>query len=245
MPEELGSTLNNLKNIKEKIYGDLTIFSGEWKLKKINTTPLYLSVAWSGWGKVSAARAATRLISEKVNKVPLEVIFFTGVAGAFDPCLKQWDIVLPTSLIQHDMDARPIFEKYVIPALKSEKIISNKDLFDWTLSTLSNSISLGKLNNFGKIHTGIIATGDKFVSNKKDLNHLQNDFKNFLAVEMEGAAVAQVAMQEGIPFQVIRVISDETNESSHEDFNLFLSKYCCYSAEIIVELMKNINNKDL
>ena len=48
----------------------------------------------------------------------------------------------------------------------------------------------------------------------------------------------------GIPFQVIRVISDETNESSHEDFNLFLSKYCNSSAEIIVELIKNINNKD-
>ena len=121
----------------------------------------------------------------KVNKVNFEVIFLTGVAGAFDPCLKQWDIVLPTSLIQHDMDARPIFEKHVIPALKSEKIISNKDLFDWTLSTLSNSIALGKLNNFGNIHTELLLL-EINLSNKEDLNHLQNDFENLLAVEMEG-----------------------------------------------------------
>ena len=67
-------------------------------------------------GKVSAARATTRLLSVKYNKVPIDLMIFTGVAGAVNNKLKQWDIVIADSLIQHDMDARPIYDKFVIPA---------------------------------------------------------------------------------------------------------------------------------
>ena len=61
MPEELGNILSNLLDISKKEYGDLTIFSGTWK-NTLNKE-FYITVAWSGWGKVSAARAATRIIS--------------------------------------------------------------------------------------------------------------------------------------------------------------------------------------
>ena len=67
MPEELGFTLDYLDNIHTKSYGDLKIYSGKWHDNNIENNPIYLSVAWSGWGKVSAARAATRLISNKFN----------------------------------------------------------------------------------------------------------------------------------------------------------------------------------
>ena len=65
MPEEVGSTLDNLKNIETKTYGDLKIHSGYWCYPNSSSKYLniQLSIAWSGWGKVSAARAATRLIS--------------------------------------------------------------------------------------------------------------------------------------------------------------------------------------
>ena len=81
MPEEIGSTLENLKNIKITKYGDLKIYSGEWRFSKLfsNSPCIYLSVAWSGWGKVSSSRAATRLISHKLNKLKIDMILFTGV----------------------------------------------------------------------------------------------------------------------------------------------------------------------
>ena len=244
MPEEVGSILDNLKNIKKKNYGDLEIYSGKWAFS--NSTckykDIYLSIAWSGWGKVSAARAATRIISHQFNKLKLNAIFFTGVAGAINSKLKQWDIIIPYELIQHDMDARPLFKKYEIPALKTVRIKSNKLINDWTLSTLKNSIKDGSLKNFGNVYEGLIATGDKFISNKNDIENISKEMEDLSAVEMEGASVAQVAKQENIPFQVIRVISDEANENSSEDFSKFLIKYNNHSAKLISVLIENIES---
>ena len=127
MPEELGFTLDYLDNIHTKCYGDLKIYSGKWHDNNIENNPIYLSVAWSGWGKVSAARAATRLISNKFNERVIDVLFFVGVAGAIDPRLKQGDIVISSGLVQHDMDARPMFDRYIIPALNEKFLISKEN----------------------------------------------------------------------------------------------------------------------
>ena len=76
MPEEIGSTLDNLKNIETKTYGDLKIYSGDWCFSNASSKSLniHLSIAWSGWGKVSAARAATRLIGHQFNELKIEAI---------------------------------------------------------------------------------------------------------------------------------------------------------------------------
>ena len=140
------------------------------------------------------------------------------------------------------MDARPLFEKYEIPALKTVRIKSNKSFNDWTLSTLKNSKKDGSLKNFGNIYEGLIATGDKFISNKNDIEKISKEMEDLSAVEMEGASVAQVAKQEKIPFQIIRVISDEADENSSEDFCNFLVKYNNYSAKLISALIENIES---
>ena len=244
MPEEIGSTLNNLKNIETKSYGDLKIYSGDWFCSNSSSKShnIHLSIAWSGWGKVSAARAATRLISHQFKKLKIDAIFFTGVAGAINSKLKQWDIIIPHELIQHDMDARPIFKKYEIPALKMVRIKSNKSIANWTLSALKKSIKAGSLEKFGNIYEGLIATGDKFISKKNDIENLSKEIEDLFAVEMEGASVAQVAEQEKIPFQIIRVISDEANENSSEDFSKFLIKYNHESAKLISAIIENIES---
>ena len=244
MPEEVGSTLDNLKNIETKTYGDLKIYSGDWCF--FNPTPkslnVHLSIAWSGWGKVSAARAATRLISHQFNNLKIDAIFFTGVAGAVNSKLKQWDIIVPYELVQHDMDARPLFAKYEIPALKKVRLKSHKLITDWTLNSLKKSIQDGSLENFGNLHKGLIATGDKFISKKNDVENILKDMEDLFAVEMEGASVAQVAKQEKVPFQIIRVISDGANENSSADFNKFLLNYKHQSAKLVSSLMENIQS---
>ena len=244
MPEEIGSILDNLKNIETIEYGDLKIHSGNWCFSSAFSKSLniHLSIAWSGWGKVSAARAATRLISHKFNDLKLDAIFFTGVAGAINSKLKQWDIIIPHELMQHDMDARPLFKKYEIPALKTVRIKSNELLTKWTYNTLKNSIKKGSLETFGNLYKGLIATGDKFISQKSDIQNISKEMMDLLAVEMEGASVAQVAKQENIPFQIIRVISDEVNENSSEDFSNFLLKYKKQSAKLISSLIENIES---
>ena len=88
MPEEIGSAIDNLENVSLSEYGDLKIYYGKLKKSIPNYQSVYITLAWSGWGKVSAARAITRILSG-VNKVDL--ILFTGVAGAVNKNLSQWD----------------------------------------------------------------------------------------------------------------------------------------------------------
>ena len=105
MPEEIGSDLSHLQQLESEQHGDLTIHHGTW------VEGIRLSLAWSGWGKVSAARAATRLLSSAPD---IDLLLFTGVAGAADPALKQWDVVLADAVVQHDMDSRPLFPRFTL-----------------------------------------------------------------------------------------------------------------------------------
>ena len=236
MPEELGSSLNYLSNIEINDHGDLRIYSGECNININSPKSVYLSVALSGWGKVGSARAATRLISNIFKDKSVDVLFFFGVAGAIDSNLNQGDIVVPSKLVQHDMDARPIFDKYVIPPLKQEFLLADLKWVDWSSSILNEA----NLTEFGSINTGLIATGDKFVSKENEVKKLEDDFKDLLGVEMEGASVAQVSIQENIPWQIIRVISDSANKSSQKDFESFLKIYKKYSSKIIKVFIENI-----
>lgn len=231
MPEEIGIIINNLKYVEKSIFGDLELFSGELIINESNK--VCITVAWSGWGKVSAARATTRLLSIVYKKKPIDIILFTGVAGAVDTKLKKWDIVFGESLIQHDMDASPLFEKYVIPAINEKKINPNKKLLSETFNYFSHELSNGKIDGFGSIYKGLIATGDIFISERKVISKLSKEIKGLLAVEMEGAAFAQVAEQEKIDWLVIRVISDNANEEAGEEFSSFLEKYKFKSFDLI------------
>ena len=178
--------------------------------------------AWSGWGKVNASYAVTRLICE-ANKqnMDFDFILFTGVAGAACSSLNQWDIVLAKSFIQHDMDARPLFKQYVIPGLNISSIKMNASLHNWALNLLK---SISQQSQFGQIHSGLIATGDKFVDNKMEMQKICKNFPELKAVEMEGGAVSQVAFMESIPLLVIRVTSDNADHSAGSSFeNLLLN----------------------
>ena len=239
MPEEIGSTIGNLENISETNWGDLKITSGEWFESYAHNPSIYISAAWSGWGKVSAARAATRLLGTTFKGRGIDLLLFTGVAGSASGKLKQWDIIIPNELVQHDMDARPLFQKYVVPALNKDRINSIYKWTEWASNCLRDSISKNLLKNFGRVQTGLIATGDKFISEESLIQNLSKELPGLCAVEMEGAAVAQVASQEKVPWLIVRVISDEADKSAGQTFSDFLKDYQKYSWNLIEVLLKN------
>ncbi len=238
MPEELGEIINNLKNVNEESFGDLKIYKGFWRGN--NNNYILISLAWSGWGKVSAARAATRLIStNKKNK--LDFLVFTGVAGAMKKDLNQWDIIIADSVIQHDMDARPFFDKFVIPSL-GEKFLKppislNNDFYN----AIKKQSNLKKNWIFGNVKKGTIGTGDMFISDDKKIESLLNQIPDLLAIEMEGAAVAQVACQEKVDWALLRVISDGADSSASEDFPKFLENYKKHSWDLIESYLNYIS----
>ncbi len=229
MPEEVGSLINYLSSIKIKKFGDLELYSGELLINKRKR--VYISIAWSGWGKVSAARATTRLLGMTYLGHKIDMIFFTGVAGAVDKKLRQWDIVISEALIQHDMDASPLFEKYVVPAINQKRIFANKNILEKVFYSLEKKLNQEK--SFGILYKGLIATGDMFISNRIKIQNLSKEIDGLLAVEMEGAAFAQVAKQENVDWIVLRVISDGADEYAHDEFNQFLEKYKLKSTELI------------
>ena len=238
MPEEIGTFIKNLIDISEYIYGDLKIYSGFWEDPK-QGNKIMISLAWSGWGKVSSSRATTRLIShtEKSNKIDL--LIFTGVAGAAKKVINQWDVVIPEKLIQHDMDARPLFNRYEIPALKKGILSPPNQWIEWAKSTIEYAILSKQLVKFNEIHTGLLATGDTFISEEIVLNDLNKRIPNLLALEMEGAAFAQVACQENIPWLVIRTISNNADGLAAQEFTEFLSEYKFESNKLLNILIKN------
>ena len=216
MPEEIGSDLSHLQQLQSEQHGDLTIHHGSWG------EDIRLSLAWSGWGKVSAARAATRLLCSAPD---INLLLFTGVAGAADPALKQWDVVLANAVVQHDMDASPLFPRFTLPALNRAQIEPDPSWFQWASTALAQADQAGEIDGFGTPSTGLIATGDRFIGDAAVLDALLEALPGLRAVEMEGAAVAQVAEQEGIPWLVLRVISDGADANAAQSFGDFIQRY--------------------
>lgn len=235
MPEEIGPIINDLKKIKKEEFGDLVVYSG---IYEIQDKEVYISLAWSGWGKVSAARATTRLISSTFNDEKVNLIFFTGLAGAAKENLKQWDIIVADSVIQHDMDPRPFYDQYVVPSINKDIITTNPSLSESLFKGLKEISESGMLSKFRNVHKGLIATGDKFISDKNEIKRLTFEMPLLKAVEMEGAAFAQVCYQEKTQWLILRVISDGADDNAHNDFDAFLKDYKCYSSELIKIFLK-------
>ena len=139
------------------------------------------------------------------------------------------------------MDASPLFKKYVIPSLNKDKISAKKELVEWACNTLIDGIKEKNIDKFGLIKKGLIATGDKFIADKNSIEDLSEELPGLMAIEMEGAAVAQVASQENIPWLIIRVISDQADESAAQSFTNFIEDFEKYSWYLIKIILQNIN----
>ncbi|NJB83822.1 5'-methylthioadenosine/adenosylhomocysteine nucleosidase [Wenyingzhuangia aestuarii] len=233
MHDELAELLCVLKNKETVVLGNREYYTGTLQTKKV-------VLVFSKWGKVAAAITTTQLIS---RFSPSEIIF-TGVAGAMDSQLNIGDLVYGTSLVQHDMDASPLFPKLEIPLLGITYINtnSNKSLFESVTLFQQNylkHININEANEFGiqspKIVSGIIASGDEFVSDANSFNNIKNSIPNLQCVEMEGAAVAQVCYEYKIPFSIIRIISDKADHSAPVDFPIFTKKVASKYAKGILE----------
>lgn len=202
-------------------------------------------LTFSRWGKVAAACTATTLI----QKFNVDLLLFTGVAGAVDPMLNVGDVVIGDGHYQHDMDTTPIFAKYQIPLTDTilfepnEALVSNvSTAVEKFIEKIENSISAELLAKYSifkpAVYRGIIASGDKFVTDPAahaDLSYAVGERKT-LAVEMEGAAVAQVCDDHGVPYIIIRTISDKADHSAAVDFQSFVTAVASqYSAGILKE----------
>ena len=142
-----------------------------------------------------------------------DAIGFTGVAGAAAPGVNVGDVVIGDRLIEHDLDASPIFPRYEVPLLRTAYFRAHR---------ASHCAAAAAASVAPKVHRGVIALGCKFFASAAALAELKARLPDVLAVEMEGAAVAQVAFEHA-PFAVARTISDTAYDAAPEDFARFVA----------------------
>ncbi|WP_240650669.1 5'-methylthioadenosine/adenosylhomocysteine nucleosidase [Variovorax sp. 350MFTsu5.1] len=181
-------------------------------------------------GKVAAAITATVLL----ERFGVRAIVFTGVAGGLAPGVNVGDVVVATQLLQHDLDASPIFPKYEVPLMGLSRFAADAAIGDALAAvareTLRDPVALvgqEAVAEFGlhspKVHRGLLVSGDRFVSTTAESEALQRALPDALAVEMEGAPVAQVCHDYGVPFAAMRTISDRADDAAHGDFSRFVA----------------------
>ena len=196
-------------------------------------------LALSRIGKVAAATTSVALI----ERFRVSRIVFTGVAGGLGEGVQVGDVVVATEFLQHDLDASPIFPRYEVPLYGQSRFACNKELTALLLQAARAGLESLALPATSLLHRGLIASGDRFVSGAREARALrlalQGGGHEVLAVEMEGAAVAQVCFDYGVPFAAVRTISDRADDTAHVDFPVFVKDVASLYAQAIVrELLK-------
>ena len=183
-----------------------------------------------GIGKVAAATTAAVLL----DAFDAGALLFTGVAGGLGEGVRVGDVVVAGALLQHDMNAAPLFPRWEVP-------LTGRARFDadaaWTarLVQASRALAASKLHaDMAAIHQGLVVSGDRFVATRAESDALRAALPDALAVEMEGAAVAQVCHDFARPFGVVRTISDRADDAAHGDFQRFVRDVAApYSRDIV------------
>jgi adenosylhomocysteine nucleosidase len=181
-------------------------------------------LALSGIGKVAAATTAVLLM----HAFDARKLIFTGVAGGLAAGVDVGDVVIARQLLQHDMDASPLFPRFEVPLTGRSRFDADADLADALAAATRRSPG-------ARLHQGLIVSGDRFVASAADSAALRALLPDALAVEMEGAAVAQACADFGRPFAVVRTISDRADDAAHVDFVRFIEEVASATTRAIIE----------
>ena len=196
-------------------------------------------IVQSGIGKVAAALATAILI----DKFQPDYVVNTGSAGGFDPSLKVGDIVVSSEVRYHDVDVTAFgYEIGQLPANPAAYIA------DTTLvAAAKEGISQLSSESNADIRAlvGLITTGDTFMTKDEDIAKARANFPTMAAVEMEGAAIAHTCYQFGVPFVIIRSLSDIAGKESPTSFDEYLETASVNSSQLVMNMLNALKNKTL
>lgn len=223
MEVEVKELREMMENPQAQTVAGMTFYQGTIKGKEV-------VVVRSGIGKVNAGICSQIL----VDRYQVEGIINTGIAGSLRNEINIGDIVLATVAVQHDVDATgfgyPLGE---IPQMGIKEFPA-----DEKLRALAEECSK-KANPDIQVFCGRVASGDQFISNKEKKNWIQDNFDAY-CTEMEGAAIAQAAYLNNIPYLVVRAISDKADDSANMDYSEFEAKAVKNSVRLMAAMIAEL-----
>ena len=188
--KQVAQLLEEKKEYTESIY--------EYTEGKIKNNTVILTKC--GIGKVNAAAGAVELI----RTFQPDCIISTGVAGGIDKCLKVMDVVASQQIVYHDV--------WCGEGNAYGQIQGMPTFFEGNATLLDCAISL---DTDTPIHGGLICSGDKFITDREELNVIKGNFPEGLAVDMESGSIAQICYIYKVPFISFRIISDTPGAENH------------------------------
>lgn len=187
-------------------------------------------VVRSGVGKVNGAVCVQIL----VDRFGVDGIVNTGIAGSLKAEINIGDLVLATDAVQHDVDATLFsYPLGQIPQLGVLAFEADRELREKAVTCCR------QVNPDIEVHEGRILTGDQFVSSKEKKEWLFETFDG-VCTEMEGAAIAQAAYLNQVPFLIVRAISDKADDSAQMDYEEFERLAIVHSVNLTRTLIENI-----
>ncbi|MGT2715464.1 5'-methylthioadenosine/adenosylhomocysteine nucleosidase [Streptococcus respiraculi] len=219
MPEELKTLVEHLEHGKEQVVLGRTYYTGSIGQHEV-------VLIQSGVGKVMSAMSVALL----AQQFQVDVIVNTGSAGAIADGIAIGDVVIAQQLAYHDVDLTAFGYEYGQMSAQPLYFEADKDLVAQMQQILSREET--------RVHLGLIATGDSFIAGQDKIAAIKAHFPNVLAVEMEGAAIAQAAQSVGLPFLVIRAMSDTAQGDANITFDEFIIEAGKRSAQALIRLLK-------
>ena len=223
MEEEITNLKSHMQVDEVQTIAGMSFYKGAVKGTK-------LVLVRSGIGKVNAG-ICTQILASVYG---VDTVINTGIAGSLNADIDIGDIVVSTSLVQYDVDARNFGYKLgEIPRMNIVEFPADQYLIDKTQNVF-DSLDLGI-----KLYKGMVATGDKFVSEDSLKAEIISNFHAY-CVEMEGAAIAQAAMLNNMACVVIRAISDKADNSADVDYRSFEAKAIENMSKISLALVDSL-----
>ncbi len=181
-----------------------------------------------GIGKVFAAICAEAMIL----RYSPSLIINTGVAGALSEALDVTDVVVSTSVVQHDMDTSPLGDPVgLISGINRVYFDSDKKAAD-KIAEIARSIGINTVR-------GAVASGDQFISSKEAKEKIKANFPDAACAEMEGGSIGHVCYVNETPFVVVRAISDKADGTGNMDYMQFCDIAAQNSVRVISEFVKS------
>jgi len=223
MEEEVAQLKEKMTNLTITAKAGMDFYDGLLLGKEV-------TVVRSGIGKVNAG-CCTQILADLFH---VDCVINTGIAGSLDAAIDIGDIVLCTDAVQHDMDAVAFgYDLGVIPRMPVSFFPA-----DETLRKTAKELC-EQVNPEISVHEGRVATGDQFIADKAKKDFIVNNF-HAKCTEMEGAAIAQAAYNNNLPFLIIRAISDKADNSAQMDYPTFEKQAIAHTVKLMLALVEKI-----